>query len=165
MTPDTNTNKMTAKDIMTKEVISVPVETSLLDVAKVLAERNFDGVPVVDNEGHLVGIVTEYDLINKTSAVHLPTLQIVLKNLPQFKKEEAHFQEEILSLKVSDIMNKEPLTLSPDISYDDVIKLFREHHRVNPIPVVDKDNKVLGVISRFDVLRPFHVLQGVLKYF
>ncbi|OGM99726.1 MAG: hypothetical protein A2817_02515 [Candidatus Yanofskybacteria bacterium RIFCSPHIGHO2_01_FULL_39_8b] len=156
---------MTAKDIMTKEVISVPVETSLLDVAKVLAERNFDGVPVVDNEGHLVGIVTEYDLINKTSAVHLPTLQIVLKNLPQFKKEEAHFQEEILSLKVSDIMNKEPLTLSPDISYDDVIKLFREHHRVNPIPVVDKDNKVLGVISRFDVLRPFHVLQGVLKYF
>ncbi|MDP3697656.1 MAG: CBS domain-containing protein [Candidatus Taylorbacteria bacterium] len=62
-------------------------------------------------------------------------------------------------------MNKEPLTLDPDIPYDDVIKLFREHHRVNPIPVIDKDRKVLGVISRFDVLRPFHVLQGVLKYF
>lgn len=165
MTIDPSSNKITAKDIMTKEVISVPAETSLLDVAKILAERNFDGVPVVDKNSHLVGIVTEYDLINKTSAVHLPTLQIVLKNLPQFRKEEAHFQEEILSLKVSDIMNKEPLTLAPDISYDDVIKLFREHHRVNPIPVVDKDNKVLGVISRFDVLRPFHVLQGVLKYF
>lgn len=158
-------SKIFAKDIMTKDVIFVHPDTTLLDVAKVLAEHNFDGVPVVDNDNRLVGIVTEYDLINKTSAVHLPTLQVILKNLPQFRKEEAHFQEEILQLKVGDIMNKEPLTLAPDISYDDVIKLFREHHRVNPIPVIDGDRKVLGVISRFDVLRPFHVLQGVLKYF
>lgn len=157
--------KVRAKDIMTKEVITVHPDTSLLDVAKVLAERNFDGVPVVDNENRLVGIVTEYDLINKTSAVHLPTLQIVLRNLPQFKKEKDHFQEEILSLKVGDIMNKEPLTLDPDNTYDEVIKLFKDHHRVNPIPVVDSGNKVIGVISRFDVLRPFHVLQGVLRYF
>lgn len=157
--------KVFAKDIMTKEVIAVHVDTPLLDVAKVLAERNFDGVPVVDNDNKLIGLVTEYDLINKTSAVHLPTLQVILRNLPQFKKEEAHFQEEILNLKVTDIMNKEPITLAPDALYDEVIKLFREHHRVNPIPVIDKDRKVLGVISRFDVLRPFHVLQGVLKYF
>ena len=120
---------------------------------------------MVDDKNILVGLVTEYDLINKTSAVHLPTLQVVLRNLPQFKKEEAHFQEEILQLKVSDIMNKDPITLTPDASYDEVIKLLREHHRVNPIPVIDKDHKVVGVISRFDVLRPFHVLQGVLKYF
>ena len=78
MAPEPNSTKITAKDIMTKEVVSVPLETSLLDVAKILAERNFDGVPVVDKEDRLVGIVTEYDLINKTSAVHLPTLQIVL---------------------------------------------------------------------------------------
>jgi len=157
--------KILAKDIMTKEVVAVHPDTPLLEVAKVLAEHNFDGVPVVDNENHVVGIVTEYDLINKTSAVHLPTLQVVLRNLPQFKKEEAHFQEEILELKVTDIMNKEPLCLAPDVPYDEVIKIFREHHRVNPIPVVDKDKKILGVISRFDVLRPFHVLQGVIKYF
>ena len=157
--------KIFAKDIMSKEVVSVHPDTALLDVAKVLAEHNFDGVPVVDNDNKLLGLVTEYDLINKTSAVHLPTLQVVLRNLPQFKKEEAHFQEEILQLKVTDIMNKEPITLDPDIPYDEVIKLFREHHRVNPIPVIDNNRKVLGVISRFDVLRPFHVLQGVLKYF
>src|SRR3989344_3499863 len=155
----TEDTKILAKDIMTKEVVAVHPDTPLLEVAKVLAEHNFDGVPVVDNENHVVGIVTEYDLINKTSAVHLPTLQVVLRNLPQFKKEEAHFQEEILQLKVSDIMNKDPITLTPDASYDEVIKLFREHHRVNPIPVIDKDHKVVGVISRFDVLRPFHVLQ------
>ncbi len=150
---------------MTREVVYVHPDVPILEVAKVLAEHNFDGVPVVDNDNKLIGIVTEYDLINKTSAVHLPTLQIVLKNLPQFKKEGDQFQQEILSLKVSDIMNKEPLAIPPEMAYDEVINIFKDHHRVNPIPVVDKDNKVLGVISRFDVLRPFHVLQGVLKYF
>jgi len=165
MTADENSIKIFAKDIMTKEVISVHPDTNLLDVAKTLAEHNFDGVPVVDNDNKVVGIITEYDLINKTSAVHLPTLQVILRNLPQFKAEESHFQEEILSLKVSDIMNKDPLTVYADTPYDEVIKLFKDHHKVNPIPVVDKDHKIIGVISRFDVLRPFHVLQGVLKYF
>ena len=155
-TEKTETKEIKAKDIMTREVVSVHPDTSLLDAAKLIAEYNFDGVPVVDNENRLVGIVTEYDLINKTSAVHLPTLQVILKNLPQFKKEEAHFQEEILSLKVSDIMNKDPLTFDPDISYDDIIKIFREHHRVNPIPVVSDKLKVVGVISRFDILKPLH---------
>ena len=162
---DKDASKVFAKDIMTREVITVHPDTNLLDVAKILAEHNFDGVPVVDNENKVVGIVTEYDLINKTSAVHLPTLQVVLRNLPQFKAEESHFQEEILSLKVLDIMNKDPLTVDPDMPYDEVIKLFKDHHRVNPLPVIDKDRKIIGVISRFDVLRPFHVLQGVLKYF
>ena len=132
-----------AKDIMTKEVVSVHPDTNLLDVAKILAEHNFDGVPVVDNDNKVVGIVTEYDLINKTSAVHLPTLQVVLRNLPQFKEEESHFQEEILSLKVSDIMNKDPLTIEADLPYDEIIKLFKEHHKVNPIPVVDKEHKII----------------------
>ncbi len=158
-------SKISVKDLMTKEVITVAPETALLDVAKIIAEHNFDGVPVVDKDGLLIGLVTEYDLINKTSAVHLPTLQVVLKNIPLFKQDQAHFQEEIMSLKVNDIMNKEPITLTETATFEEVIKLFKEHHRVNPIPVVDKDHKVVGVISRFDVLRPFHVLQGVLKYF
>lgn len=165
MTNEESSNKIFARDIMTKEVITVSPETSLLDIAKLIAEHNFDGVPVIDKDGYLLGLVTEYDLINKTSAVHLPTLQVILKNLPQFRKEEVHFQEEILSLKVVNIMNKEPVILRDDATFEEVIKLFKEHHRVNPIPVVDKDNKVVGVISRFDVLRPFHILQGVLKYF
>ncbi len=160
-----NLSKISVKELMTKEVISVSSDTPLLDVAKIIAEHNFDGVPVVDKDGRLIGLVTEYDLINKTSAVHLPTLQVVLKNIPLFKQDQAHFQEEILSLKVGDIMNKEPLTLTETATFEEVIKIFKEHHRVNPIPVVDKDHKVVGVISRFDVLRPFHVLQGVLKYF
>ncbi len=163
--PNEKLTNITVKELMTTEVITVNPETPLLDVAKIIAEHNFDGVPVVDKDNKLVGLVTEYDLINKTSAIHLPTLQVVLKNMPLFKKDQSHFQEEILSLKVSDIMNKEPLTLTETATFEEIIRVFKEHHRVNPIPIIDKDNKVIGVVSRFDVLRPFHVLQGVLKYF
>ena len=158
-------SQVKAKDIMTKTVVFVKPDTSLLDVAKIIAEHNFDGVPVADDNNTLLGIITEYDLINKTSAVHLPTLQVVLRNIPQFKQDQSHFQEEILQIRVKDIMNKEPLTMGVDTPYDDIIKIFKDHHRVNPIPVVDKDGKVVGVVSRFDVLRPFHILEGIIKYF
>ena len=160
-----NLSTISVRELMTKEVVTTSPETPLLDVAKIIAEHNFDGIPVIDKDKKLIGIVTEYDMINKTSAIHLPTLQVVLKNMPLFKKDQAHFQEEILSLKVGDIMNKEPLTLPETATFEEVIKLFKAHHRVNPIPVIDKDNRVIGVVSRFDVLRPFHVLQGILKYF
>src|SRR3989338_11356656 len=107
MTSNTEASKVFARDIMTKEVISVHSDTSLLDVAKALAEHNFDGVPVVDSENKLIGIVTEYDLISK-DMIHLPTLQVVLNNLQVFKKDQAQFDAEIKklsNLKVKDVAN------------------------------------------------------------
>ena len=77
------------------------------------------------------------------------------------QEDESRFQEEVLNklnIKVEDIMNQEPIFLRPDTSYEEVIKTFQDHHRVNPIPVVDEDKKVLGIISRFDVLKPIHSL-------
>ena len=147
-------------DIMTREVVSVRMETPLVEAAKILANHNFDGVPVVDAENRLIGIVTEYDLISK-DMIHLPTLQVVLNNLQVFKKDQAQFDAEIKklsNLKVKDVANTEPLTLNARATYEDVLTAFREHHRVNPIPVVDDDKTVIGVVSRFDVLRPLQAV-------
>ena len=55
-------------------------------------------------------------------------------------------------------MNREPLVLKDDSAFDEVIAAFITHHRVNPIPIVDGDNKVVGIVSRFDVLRPLNLL-------
>lgn len=154
--------KLKAKDIMNRKVIAVHPETPLSDAARMLDEHKFDGMPVVDAEGHLIGIVTEYDLISKGSAVHIPTMQFILQNLHAFPKDQDEFEEDISavsSLTVADVMNHEPLTISGDASFEDVIEAFREHHRVNPIPVIDSDKKVVGIISRFDVVRPLSVLK------
>ena len=66
---------------MTKEVVSVSPETSLFDAAKLLYKNRFNGLPVVDGIGALVGILTEYDLVNIDSAIHIPTLQRILRRL------------------------------------------------------------------------------------
>ena len=144
-------------DIMSKNVVSVNPEMPLFEAAKILADHNFDGVPVIDKDNKLVGILTEYDLISKGSAIHLPTFQKLLKEIGVFGKDKSHFKKEfqdVISLKVKDTMNADPLTLKDSVTYEEVVETFREHHRVNPIPVVDQSGRVVGVVSRFDVLKP-----------
>ena len=155
--------KLLIRDIMSKDVISVYPETPLTEAAVIIAENNFDGVPVVDKDDALLGVLTEYDLLSKGFALHLPTLQFIFRNLKLFRQNPEQFEEnteQILNLKVRDVMNTDPLTLPEDATYEDTVAAFRDHHRVNPIPVIDKDRRVLGVVSRFDVLKPLHELGG-----
>jgi CBS-domain-containing membrane protein len=63
--------------------------------------------------------------------------------------------ERIKSIKIRDMMNVDPLVVGPDVQVEDLAKEFIQHHRVNPIPVIDNDKKLLGVVSRFDILRFF----------
>ena len=148
----------TVQDIMVREVISVHPDTAVSEAHEVISRGNFDGVPVVDADNRLVGILTEYDLIVKGSSLHLPTFQKILSELPVYRKNQGEFQKEIKelqSLRVRDVMNSDPLTLPDDAPFEAVIAAFREHHRVNPIPVVDKNNIVVGVVSRYDVVKLF----------
>ena len=152
---------ISVQDIMEKNVVSVRPDTSLADAARVIAEGGFDGVPVVDEQNTLCGILTEYDLVSKGSAIHLPTFQKILENMPVFSKDKKDFQTDIAkvaNLKVREVMNDDPLTLYHDATYEETVTAFRDHHRVNPIPVIDKDRKVIGVVSRFDVLKPLRAL-------
>lgn len=150
-------------DVMTKEVVVVAPDMPLLDAAKILAEHHFDGVPVVDKQNVLVGILTEYDLVSKGSLIHLPTMQKILQNLSVMQEDRLRFRKEseaITSLTVGDVMNSDPMTLAPDASISEVIMLFSDHHRVNPVPVIDADRKVVGIVSRYDLIRLFRVAGG-----
>ena len=152
---------LTVQEVMSTNVISATADMPLADAARIIAEHNFDGMPVVDKENKLVGILTEYDLISKGSAIHLPTFQLILKNLNIFKNDRSRFEKEVReveTLKVKDVMNQDPLTLPENATYEDTVAAFRDHHRVNPIPVVDRDHKVIGVVSRFDILKPLQML-------
>jgi len=147
---------------MTKTPVTVTPETPLAEVARIMNEKKFNGLPVIDADGVIVGIVTEYDLIGGTSGIHLPTLQAVLSKLPVLHKDRSEFQEDIQAvaqLTARDVMNKEPLTLPHTATFEEVLTTFREHHRVNPIPVIDEQRHVVGVVSRYDVLKPLQALQ------
>ena len=144
------------KDVMTDKPVAAKPETPILETARLITEHHFNGVPVVDNDNKLVGLVTEYNLINEESLLHLPTLQNVLKSLPVFGKDKGQFSEkvqQVMNLKTADVMDTTPLTLYFDDSFETALKLFNDHHRVNPVPVIDRSNRLVGVLSRYDLIK------------
>ncbi|TSC71500.1 MAG: CBS domain containing membrane protein [Parcubacteria group bacterium Gr01-1014_70] len=153
---------MTVSDIMTHKVVSVRDDMQLLDAYRILARHRFDGVPVVDSKARLVGILTEYDVISKESLVHLSTLQVISAEVHIYKKDASEWEKEVtkmLALRVRDVMNPDPLTLPVTASFTEAVSAFQLHHRVNPIPIIDAKRHVVGVISRFDVLKPLSMIK------
>ncbi len=144
------------RDIMTGDVISTTPEASILDVFKILSEKHFNGLPVLNEKGELVGLVTQYNLIASESLLHVPTLEKVSKN-PNIEPSELQFLSDQVrktaALKVSDVMEKEPLTLRYDENFEAALAIFNQHHRINPVPVVDENKKLVGIVSRYDLLK------------
>lgn len=141
---------------MTKEVVSVRIDTPLTEAINLLLKYNFNGLPVTNAAGQLVGILTEYDLTIKGSAIHLPTLIKLLGEFKIYKKDKRLIKddvEKIIKMKVGDAMNPEPLILNEGATIDEAIRAFGEHHRVNPIPIVGVDNKLVGILSRYDMIK------------
>jgi CBS domain-containing protein len=151
---------LTVKNIMTKKVVAVHADDLLSDVVNNLFKYGFDGVPVVDNKRKVVGIITQYDLVTKSSGLHLPTIEKIFDDLPVLKKDLGSLKKsfnDIHSLKAKNIMNPEPIVVGLEDSLSKAVKIFTEHHRVNPVPVVDDSGKLVGILSRYDVIKLFEL--------
>lgn len=118
------------KSLMNSRVISVLPDTPIKTAIDILLSNNFSGLPVTDKNGAIIGILTKYDIIVNRASVRDDT-------------------------KVKDLMNADPLVLDENLTVDDAVRAFSEHHKVDPIPVIDSERKVIGVISRSDMVRMF----------
>jgi|SRR3989344_1819677 len=145
--------KILAKDIMVKKVVTIEEHTPLLDAYHQMLKRGFNGLPVVDKNKKVIGIITEYDLITKTTEIHLPTY-IKIFGEPLFNKKKFFERaQDGAAITVKSVINRDPLLLGESTPLIDVVKTFAAHHRVNPVPVVDKSGKLVGVISRYDIVK------------
>ena len=124
------------KSLMNSRVISVLPETSILVAIDIILTNNFSGIPVTEKSGIIVGILTKYDLIVNRASIRD-------------------------DMKVKDFMNNDPLVLPEDTTIEDAVLAFSEHHKVDPIPVVNADRKVIGVISRYDMVKLFREYGGI----
>lgn len=143
---------------MTLQPLAVKPEDSVVYAAKILYENSFNGLPVVDENNIIKGIVTEYDLISKGESLHLPTLINILGNIDVYKKDSSLVKDDLkhmLILKVKEVMNSDPLVVQDEAPIQYLAELFANHHRVNPIPVIDREKKLVGIVSRFDLVRFF----------
>jgi len=144
---------LTAQDIMTKEVVSVTLETSLSDLAKIFVKTRFSNLPVLDDTGDLVGIISETDLIEQHKPLHIPTVMTLFDWVFTVGSEK-RFQEEVdrvTAATVGELYRKDPVTCPPDATVRELAALMSQH-KVHLLPVVDA-GKMVGVVARLDLIR------------
>src|SRR3989344_5410203 len=144
--------KLFVKDIMTESPLTIGAEDSVIYAAELLNEHGFNGLPVVDENKKLVGLITEYDLIAGGKNLHLPTLINVLGNIDFYKKDSTLVKDDLkqlLVLKVKDLMNREPLTVPEEAPIMLLAQTFADHHRVNPILVTNRPEELEKRVGRF----------------
>ncbi len=149
---------MNVSDIMTKQAVTVRESDSLLAAAELLAAHEFDGLPVVAEDGTLVGLITQENLITKTSHVHIPTLLAFLKAFDLYRKDKKFVKEEldkIRALRVGDVMNQEPPHIHEGEPIDMLMVLLSRIHGVSPVSVVTKTRVLKGVVTRYDLFKMY----------
>lgn len=142
-----------AKDIMTSEVITVDENRSVKDLAKILAENKISGVPVVDDQGKIVGIVTESDLIDRAKKVHIPTVMRLFDSFVFLESPERMEKDlkKMAASTVRDICNEKVVSVTPATPLDEVATLMSEN-KVHTLPVINK-GKLVGIIGKSDIIR------------
>ncbi|MCK5517069.1 MAG: CBS domain-containing protein [Desulfobulbaceae bacterium] len=144
---------LTAKDIMTQDIISVQKETSVAELAKLLTSHNISGAPVLDDEGKVVAVVTESDLIDQSKKLHIPTVITILDSvfyLENPDKMEAEMKK-IAASKVGEICSGPAKIVSPDTGLDEIATIMAEGN-IHTIPVLDEE-KLVGIIGKKDIIK------------
>jgi CBS domain-containing protein len=142
-----------AKDIMTSDVISVSTSTTVEEFARILVERRISGAPVIDDQGSLIGIVTENDLIRKNKKFHIPTIVRLFDAYIMLESKSRIEQEikEMAAVTVDDIYRKGVVTIGEDTPVDEIATIMSEK-AVHLIPVVE-GKKIKGIIGKIDIIK------------
>ncbi|MBE9546965.1 MAG: CBS domain-containing protein [Proteobacteria bacterium] len=142
-----------AKDIMTEEVITVHPETEIVQAAKLLLERHINGLPVVDKEGRLVGIICQDDLIAQQREIPLPSFFILLDSfIPLTSRKNIEKEvRKMAAITVNDAMTPDPITVDLETSLEELSTLMVKNN-IHTLPVLDQ-GKLVGIVGNEDILR------------
>ncbi len=144
---------LTARDIMNREVITITDEATVKELARILSIHQIGGVPVINDKGKLVGVVTESDLIYQTKKVHIPTVITILDSVFYLENPDKMEEEmkKMAGIKVKDILTSVPITVTEDTPLDEIATIMAEKS-VHTLPVMNKETLV-GVIGKKDIIR------------
>jgi CBS domain-containing protein len=141
---------MRAHQIMTRSVVTVTPDTTIVDAANLMLQKHVSGLPVVDSSGKLVGIVSEGDFIRRSEIGTGRKRGRWLKFILGPGKAASDFVHEH-GRKVSEVMTASPLTITEDTALEEIVELM-ERNNVKRLPVVRAD-KVVGIVSRANLLQ------------
>lgn len=141
-----------AKDIMTRDVITVEPTTTVEDLARLLTRHQISGAPVVDDDGNLIGIVTENDLIRKNSRLHIPTILRLFDAFITIGTSKLEVEiKKMAAFTVGEICTRDVITVSDETSMEDIATIMTER-KVHLLPVL-KEGKLAGIVGKKDLIR------------
>ena len=140
--------EVTAATIMTRDVVVVSEDTPLAEVAAAMGEHGISGVPVVDRDGRVTGIISEKDFLTGMGVTAPQNFMTLVANCLATKGCVALPIKKQLA---RDIMTSPPITVAPATSIKEIAVLFTSR-KINRVPVVDGAGKVLGIVTRNDLL-------------
>jgi len=143
----------TIAEIMTKDVITVKKETSLRDIAVIFDEKRFGSLPVTDESGVLIGIVTASDLIEQGRSLHIPTVISLFDWVIPLEGEKTLERElhKMTAQTVGEIMTSDLVTVSSEEPVSKAADMM-SYHKLHALPVVD-GGRLVGIVSRIDIIR------------
>ena len=144
---------ITAKDIMTTQLTVLDPDMDFTAAAKILLDNHFNGAPVVNAEGKLVGILCQSDLVAQHKKLPVPTLITLLDSFIQLSpsKQLEKQASKIAALTVGEAMTADPVTVKPDSTIDTIAALMVDSN-LHTLPVLE-DGQLIGIIGKEDVLR------------
>jgi CBS-domain-containing membrane protein len=142
-----------AKDIMKREVITVSPETHVTEAARILLENHINGLPVVDEDGTLVGIICQSDLVAQQKRLPVPSFFNLLDGLIPMASPRSFDKEvrKIVAITVVEAMSTNPVTVNPETGLEEIATLMVSKN-FHTLPVLE-NARLVGVVGKEDVLR------------
>jgi CBS domain-containing protein len=141
---------MKAHDVMVSPVVTTTASSTVRDVARLLLERRISAVPVVDDAGKVVGIVSEGDLMHRSEADTERRRSWWLRLLPADEMLASEYAK-AHARKVADVMTRRVITASPDTPLHEIARLL-EKNSIKRVPIV-RDGQLVGIISRANLIQ------------
>ena len=139
--------ELLVRDVMTKGVISISKYDPVMKVADILNEKNISGLPVVDNNHRVIGIITQADILSMIGVSREHTFKDLLKHMLGETLPERRIGDH-----VGDIMTSPALTINPDANIAEAVRIMDEK-RIRRLTVADENKKLIGIITRADILK------------
>jgi CBS domain-containing protein len=153
---------MQVRELMSSPAITVSPTTSIREVARIMREHVISGVPVVEEDGTLLGEITEIELIARNAPVHEPRYIAVLSAyIPVNLEEHRKYKEQLrqaMAITAADLMNKDIVTIGPDDAIEEALEAMLKPE-VTMLPVIE-NGRVIGVLTRTDLLRLIETLEA-----
>lgn len=141
---------MKVSQIMTKEVKSLSPDLSAKEALDILLDMHISGLPVIDQEGKLVGMFTEKGILKNILPTYLESVgKFIYTDDPKGIKTKV---TGLSNLKVEDIMRKEVVTVDEDASLSEVARVMVTQ-KIRRIPVLNKEGRVVGIVAREDIVK------------